>query len=89
MACYQFFLRKPDGSINLKSAQVCADLSAAWAVIGDMARKAGEHATGNIFVKNDQDELVILVGVASARVLTGQKERPAPRSHIGRWTRTA
>ncbi|MCW2275326.1 hypothetical protein GJ654_12355 [Rhodoblastus acidophilus] len=82
MACYQFFLRKPDGSINFKSAQICSDLSAAWGVIGDMARDAGEQASGSIFVKNDQGEVVILVGVASARVLTGQK--PAPRSR--RWT---
>jgi hypothetical protein len=81
MACYQFFLRKPDGSTNLRSAQVCADLSAAWGVIGDMARDAGEKASGSIFVKNDQGEVVILVGVASARVLTGQKAA-APKRWI-------
>jgi hypothetical protein len=89
MASYHFFLRKPDGSINLRSAQICADLAAAWRVIGEMARRAGDKAEGSIFVKNDRDEVVILVGVASARVLTGQKERPAPRSRVGRWTGAA
>lgn len=86
MVCYQFFLREPDGSVNLKSAQRCADLSAAWGVIGDMARDAGDQGAGSIFVKNDRDEVVILVGVASARVLTGQKDRPVQRSRQGRRT---
>jgi len=85
MACYQFYLRRPDGSTALKSARVCSDVSGAWGVIADMALKAGEQAAGDIFVKNDRDELVIMVGVASARVLTGQKERPAVRPRLGLW----
>jgi hypothetical protein len=89
MACYQFFLRKPDGSTYLKSTRNCADLAAAWRIVADMANMAVGHAAGSIFVKNDRDEVVILVGIASARVLTGQKDQPAARTRIEGMTRTA
>jgi hypothetical protein len=89
MAWYQFFLRKPDGSTYLKSARNCADLAAAWRIVADMARIAEGHAAGSIFVKNDSGEVVILVGIASARVLTGQRDHPATRARIEERTRTA
>jgi hypothetical protein len=89
MASYQFYLRERDGSIYQKSAQFCADVAAAWRVVGEMARKAGEQVQGNIYVKTDRGEVVILVGVASARVLTGQKERAGAGARAERWTKTA
>lgn len=88
MASYQFFVRKPDGSRHLACEQFCADAAAAWRVVEDISRGAGEQAEGGIYVKNDRDEVVILVGMASARVLTGQKSRQAaPR--LAPRTRTA
>jgi hypothetical protein len=76
-------MRKSDGSRHLACERFCADSAAAWRVVeelargaDDSARRLGEQSEGGICVKNNRDEVVILVGMASARVLTGQNSPP-------------
>jgi hypothetical protein len=49
-----------------------ADLVAAWSLIGEIAHRIEEKEAGRIFVKNDSGEVVILVGIAMARVLAAK-----------------
>jgi hypothetical protein len=72
MANYRFCLRDQDGEIIKTSKRACADLAEAWSHVATMACEAAEDATGRILVRDDYGEVVILVGIASARVLTAK-----------------
>lgn len=69
MARYDFLLRKVDGDTVFKRTVECDDLAAAWATIGEIARRADPKAVESIIVRDECSEVVVLVGIASACVL--------------------
>lgn len=70
MPQYHFSLRNHDGSTLVERSLVEADLSAAWSMVREIARQArNEKEASRILVRNDEGEVVILVGIATARVL--------------------
>jgi hypothetical protein len=73
MTRYQFALRRNDDSVALETSMALENLAAAWTKVGELAHRGAEK-DGRILVKDDEGEVVILVGLASARALA-----PAPK----------
>ncbi len=68
MTRYQFALRRSDDSVAMETSVALENLAAAWTKVGELANGETE-ADGRILVKDDEGEVVILVGLASARAL--------------------
>jgi hypothetical protein len=87
MACYHFLLRKVDGATVFKGSRNCDDAAVAWRTIGEIARQAESKSGESIIVTDEGGEVVVLVGIASARVLAAysvQGPRPARSdAHFG------
>ena len=69
MAHYQVLLRKIDGATVFNHSMACDDVAAAWPTIGEIARQADREAGEAILVRDERGQLVVLIGIASARVL--------------------
>ncbi|MCI4677069.1 hypothetical protein K9U39_12465 [Rhodoblastus acidophilus] len=69
MARYSFLLRKIDGATVFKRTMDCEDVADAWQAIGEIARQTDPEAGESIIVRDERGELVVFVGIASARVL--------------------
>lgn len=74
MPRYHVSLRNCDGHTIVQRSLVHPDLAAAWTTVGEIARQAKANEAGRILVKDSRGEVVILVGVASARVLAQRQE---------------
>jgi len=72
MPTYHLILRNDDGSTVIERSLGDADLAKAWSTVGEIARQVAETQAGRILVKDDSGEVVILVGIASARVLAAK-----------------
>jgi hypothetical protein len=71
---YRFSLRRDDGSNTLESAISLIDPAAAWPVVGKMANDA-RATEGRVFVTDEDENVVIMIGVASARALLGRARK--------------
>lgn len=87
MARYHFLLRKADGATVFKGSLDCDDLAAAWRTIGEIARQADSRSSESVIVTDEVGEVVVLVGIASARVLAAcsvqGRNHPRPDAHFG------
>jgi hypothetical protein len=71
---YRFALRRDDGSNALESAMSLVDPAAAWSMVGEIANDA-RATEGRVFVTDEDENLVIMIGVASARALLGGQRK--------------
>jgi hypothetical protein len=71
---YRFALRRDDGSNAFESALFLVDVAAAWSKVGEIAHDA-RAAEGRIFVTDKDENVVIMIGVASARAVLGAAKK--------------
>jgi hypothetical protein len=71
---YRFALRRDDGSNALESTLFLVDLAAAWSKVGEIAHDV-RATEGRIFVSDKDENVVIMIGVASARAMLGAAKR--------------
>jgi hypothetical protein len=71
---YRFALRRDDGSNALESALFLVDLAAAWSKVVEIAHDA-RATEGRIFVTDKDEDVVIMIGVASARAMLGAAKK--------------
>jgi hypothetical protein len=79
---YRFALRRNDGSNALERALALDDVASAWSTVGEIAHNATD---GRIFVKDEDEKVVIMIGVASARALLEGKARNKPAQRSADW----
>ena len=81
MKLYRFALRRDDGSDAFESAMSLVDVAAAWSKVGEIANDA-KATDGRVFVTDEDENVVIMIGVASARALLGaarkKRDQPSP-----------
>jgi len=78
---YRFALRRDDGSNALESAMSLVDPAAAWPVVGQIANDA-RATEGRVFVTDEDENVVIMIGVASARALLGRARKKLDSASI-------
>lgn len=77
MKLYRIALRRDDGSNALENTMRLVDPAAAWPMVGEIANDA-RATEGRVFVTDENENVVIMVGVASARALVARKKRDQP-----------
>jgi hypothetical protein len=75
MERYDFKVREVDGTISVVHTAVLSDLCSVWSVVADIAHEVDEVGV-RIVVTNDLGEVVILVGVATARSYSMARKQP-------------
>jgi hypothetical protein len=75
---YRFALRRDDGSNAIESSLFLVDVAAAWSMVGEIAHDA-RATEGRIFVADRDENVVIMIGVASARALLGAAKKKISR----------
>jgi hypothetical protein len=71
---YRFALRRDDGSNALESALFLVDLAAAWSKVVEIAHDA-RAMEGRLLVTDKDENVVIMIGVASARAVFGAAKK--------------
>lgn len=74
---YDFKVREADGTISVVHSVALSDLRSVWSMVAEIAHGVDEVG-GRIIVTNDLDEVVILVGVATARSYSMARKQPSP-----------
>ena len=80
MKLYRFALRRNDGSNVLERAMSQVDLAAAWSMVGEIANDV-RATEGRVFVTDEEENVVIMIGVASARALLGAERKKHRSAH--------
>jgi hypothetical protein len=70
---YSFKIQKDDGAILSIRSAAFANLTAVWSEVAELAERE-EMTGGRIVVTDNLDEVIILVGVATARSFSKAKK---------------
>jgi hypothetical protein len=76
MERYDLKLRREEETLVVFRSVALEDMRAVWAMVASMARDVGDLG-GRIVVTNQAGEVVILVGVATARSYSAKVAPPA------------